>query len=308
MINKRVAVLMGGPSTERAVSLNTGNAVLNALLEKGYTAVAIDLEPERLLEQLRAETIDVVFNAVHGRYGEDGAIQGVLELAGIPYTGSGICASAVAIDKALCKLLFSAADIPTPRYVLARATEPIAVVNERVTSQLKLPLVVKAATQGSSIGVYIVKTQPELIAAIKAAFKYSSCVVIEDFIHGRELTVAVMPNGKALPIIEIIPISGCYDYDSKYTSGATEYVVPAYIEQNLAERIQATALAVYNLVGCCGVARVDLMLANNDSYHVLEINTIPGMTATSLVPKAAAAVGISFGDLCEQLLLSVLEE
>ena len=302
---RKIAVLMGGPSTEREVSLNTGTAIVEALKSKGYDTVGVDLDPRCLLDQLKAVGADVVFNAIHGLYGEDGAVQGALDMAGIPYTGSGVTASAIAMDKAICKQLFSAAQIPTPAFKLYAANQSREDVIEDICRQFRLPVVTKAATQGSSIGVYIVNTREELPGAVAEAFTYSRQIVVEEYIRGRELTVAVIGGDQAssMPIIEIAPYSGRYDYKSKYTKGATEYIVPAKIDGTLTAEIQKTAVEVFNLIGCRGVARVDIMLGADNKYYVLEINTIPGMTGTSLVPKAAAAEGISFPDLCEQILM-----
>lgn len=309
MKTKRIAVLMGGPSTEREVSFNTGRAVLQALQEKGYNAVGIDLEPANFVDQLRAANIDVVFNAIHGKYGEDGAIQGALDLLGIPYTGSGVLASAIAMDKAITKRLFVSAGIPTPRSVIYSKAEADADLPQRVMADFKLPVVVKASAQGSSIGVVIVDCEQALPGAIAEAFKYSDQILVEDFIKGKEITAAVFGGQypQALPLIEIVPHSGKYDYHSKYTKGATEYIVPAQLDAPVTSTIQDLAVKAFTLLGCQGVARVDFMLGANDEPFVLEVNTIPGMTATSLVPKAAAAAGISFADLCERLLLMTSE-
>lgn len=304
MKNKKIAVLMGGPSTEREVSLNTGGAILAALQEKGYQAIGMELVPLQFVEQIKAEHIDVIFNAVHGKFGEDGTIQGTLELLGIPYTGSGMLASAVAMDKVISKRLFMADGIPTPRSLFfARATE-IGEVLAEIYQQFSLPVVVKAASQGSSIGVSIVSEKGLLEAAVKEAFGYSDQIVVEEFIKGKELTVAVIgdENVQALPIIEIVPHSGRYDYRSKYTKGCTDYIVPAQLESKATEQIQSLAVKAFQLFGCRGVARVDFMMDEAGQPYVLEINTIPGMTATSLVPKAAAATGLSFPDLCERIL------
>lgn len=310
MLQKKIAVLMGGPSSEREVSLNTGKAIQDALSAKGYEVVSIDLEPTRFMEQVHESKAEIIFNAVHGLYGEDGAVQGALDMAGIPYTGSGVLASAIAMDKAICKQLFTASFIPTPRHRILTNDQPIDVVSAEIIKEFSLPVVVKAATQGSSIGVYIVEESDALLNAVREAFGYSNRVVIEEFIKGRELTIAVMEGNppKALPIVEIAPYSGRYDYQSKYTKGATEYIVPAFLPDELTLSIQQTAIDVYRLVGCRGVARVDMILAADNRYYVLEINTIPGMTATSLVPKAAAAAGMSFPELCEHLLLAAIAE
>lgn len=309
MGNKKVGVLMGGPSAEREVSLNTGRAILLALQEKGYDAIGIDLDPPRFVEQLRDAEIEVVFNAIHGKFGEDGALQGALEMLGIPYTGSGILASAVAMDKAISKRLFQAAGIPTPRSRIYSEHEKSPKLATEIQAEFGIPVVVKAAAQGSSIGVVIVDRHENLAPAIDEAFKYSDHIVVEEFISGKELTVAILggESTEAFPIIEIVPNSGRYDYHSKYTKGATEYIVPARLDDDVTLHIQRVAARVFALLGCQGVARVDVMLDKQNQPYVLEINTIPGMTATSLVPKAAAAAGISFADLCERLLLMAVK-
>ncbi|MBP2662360.1 MAG: ddlB [Firmicutes bacterium] len=310
MKNKKIAVVMGGPSAEREVSLNTGRAILTALKEKGYHAVGIDLVPRHFIEQLEQEKIEVVFNAIHGLYGEDGLLQGTLEMLGIPYTGSGVLASAMAMDKAVSKRLFMSGKIPTPQSRLYNKRDvDLDMVLQEIQEVFGVPVVVKAAAQGSSIGVSIVEDIADMESAITEAFKYSGHIVVEEFIKGKELTVSILGNEepKALPIIEIVPQSGRYDYTSKYTKGATEYIVPARLEATVADHIQHIALEAYKLLGCRGIGRVDVMLSDDNQPYVLEINTIPGMTATSLVPKAAAAIGISFADLCEQMLLMVID-
>lgn len=309
MKNKKIAVVMGGPSEERAVSLNTGNAILSALLQKGYNAVGIDLEPRRFIEQLRENEIEVVFNAVHGLFGEDGIIQGTLELLGIPYTGSGLMASAMAMDKGISKRLFLSGDIPTPRSHIFTKEEAALNLPEKVLSEFSIPVVIKSAAQGSSIGVTIVDEASKVSDAIKEAFKYSDHILIEEFIKGRELTVPVWGDSEpqALPVIEIRPYSGRYDYHSKYTKGATEYLVPAELDDAVNNAVQKAAVSAFKVLGCRGIARIDIMLSADNKPYVLEVNTIPGMTATSLVPKSAAAAGINFPDLCERLLLMLVK-
>ena len=307
MKNKKIAVLMGGPSAERAVSLNTGAAILKALQEKGYNAVGIDLEPARFVQQLTEAGIEVVFNAVHGKYGEDGILQGALELLGIPYTGSGVLSSAMAMDKGITKRIFLSANIPTPRSHLFTKNDRKRDLPAEILGDFSIPVVVKSAAQGSSIGVVIVEKSEDLPAAIDQAFTYSETILVEEFITGRELTVAVWGANEleALPVIEIVPHSGRYDYQSKYTKGATEYIVPAKLNDATTSIVQKVAIEAFSKLECRGIARVDVMLDKENNPYVLEVNTIPGMTATSLVPKAAAAVGITFADLCERLLCMV---
>ncbi len=306
--NDVVAVVLGGPSSEAEISRITGGAIANALREKGYNAKEVELVPDRLLATLHSMNAKVVFNAVHGKYGEDGRLQSILEAAGIPYTGSGVLASAVAMDKSATKRFFESAGISTPRCAIInrRDADKIAAVKGELINQLGMPLVIKAATQGSSIGVTIAKTETEIEPAFADAFTYSENVVVEECIKGKELTVSIMQeNGepKALPIIWIAPHSGAYDFHSKYTKGATDYHCPAPLDEDVTSYVQGLALEAYQVLGLRGVARIDVMLDDANIGYVLEANTIPGMTATSLVPKAAAAVGISFPDLCEKILL-----
>lgn len=298
---------MGGPSDEREVSLNTGRAILAALQAKNYNAIGIDLEPQNFVNQIVGAGVEVVFNAIHGKYGEDGRLQGALELLGIPYTGSGVLASAIAMDKGVSKRIFFAANIPTPRSRLFTKEELTSNLSSTIENEFGIPVVVKSAAQGSSIGVYIVEKAADLPEAVQQAFKYSDTILVEEYIAGKEVTVAVFGNGevKALPVIEIVPHSGRYDYHSKYTKGATEYIVPAKIDDIVTRRLQDVAIKTFKALGCKGVARVDIMLDKQNNPYVLEVNTIPGMTATSLVPKAAAAAGITFDDLCEKLLLMI---
>jgi D-alanine--D-alanine ligase len=310
MKQKKIAVVMGGPSAECEVSLNTGKAILRALQEKGYQAVGIELKPRQFIEQLQEIGADLVFNAIHGQYGEDGILQGALELLGIPYTGSGVMASAMAMDKGISKRLFLSAAIPTPHSRLYAKSDLKRDLPTEILSEFLLPVVVKSAAQGSSIGVAIVDQDHRLADAVTQAFQYSNHILVEEFIAGKEVTVPVWGNDQpqALPVIEIVPHSGRYDYHSKYTKGATDYIVPAQLEQAVTNKVQQVALEAFKVLGCRGIARVDIMLDQQNNPYVLEVNTIPGMTATSLVPKSAAAAGIGFADLCERLLLMAMNE
>lgn len=303
----KVAVVMGGPSAEREISLVTGRSIAEALKEKDYAVECIDLEPKNIAEQLQNCGATVVFNAVHGLYGEDGRLQSVLEMLGIPYTGSGVLASAIAMDKVASKRIFQATKIPTPRCLILEQGDKQN-HKEIILGTFSLPVVVKPASQGSSLGVVIVKQEAELDEALLTAFYYGDEVLIEEFITGKELTVAVMATDEgvqAFPVINIVPHSGTYDFKSKYTKGETEYLVPAPLSDDMTKYVQEVAVQAYKVLGCKGVARADLMLDEEGQAFVLELNTVPGMTATSLVPKAAAAAGISFQNLCEKILLSV---
>ena len=294
--NMRVGVLMGGLSAEREISLRTGNAILTALQEAGYNACGIDAGPElpaRIVEQ----KIELAFIALHGRGGEDGSVQGLLEIMQIPYTGSGILASALALDKVTTKEVLVFHDIPTPGFDVYRRGEDAEAVVQRC---LEYPVIVKPAREGSTIGVTIATTSDELRTGLIEACQYDDLILVEEFIKGRETTVSVL-DGKALPIIEIVPKSGFYDYASKYTAGQTEYLLPADFPGEFYRTMQLTAEKVCAVVGCCGAARVDFMVRGNEML-CLEVNTIPGMTATSLLPKAAADAGIDFTELVQRIL------
>lgn len=304
-----VAVIMGGPSSEAEISKVTGAAIADALTEKGYQVTRIELEPAKLGQQLAACGAKVVFNAVHGMYGEDGRLQSMLEALGLPYTGSRVLASAVAMDKAATKRFLLAEKISTPKCLIfsRRQAGDLTQLQARIEEQFGLPVVIKAASQGSSIGVVIVKEAGEIVPALREAFEFSENVLVEECIKGKELTVAMMEKDgvpEALPVIMIAPHSGSYDFHSKYTKGATDYLVPAPLSEEVTRHVQELALQTYLALGLSGVARVDIMLDENNQGYVLEANTVPGMTATSLVPKAAAAAGIAFPDLCEKILLS----
>lgn len=304
--NQVVAVVMGGPSAEREVSLNTGAAIANALREYGYTnVVEIDLDPRNFGKQLAESKAEVVFNAVHGLYGEDGRLQTLLEIREMPYTGSGMIASVSCMDKVITKRMLRDAGISTPACLIVNKKE--SGIKEKIMQRFSLPVVIKPASQGSSIGVEIVKEENKLDEALANAFKYSRDILVEEFIGGKELTVSMMQkDGEvvALPVIHIAPHSGTYDYHSKYTKGATEYICPADLDEETTKKVQEISKQAYEVLGCSGVARADVMLDEEGNGYVLEINTVPGMTATSLVPKAAAAAGISFPELCHIILQS----
>lgn len=304
--NQVVAVVMGGPSAEREVSLNTGAAIANALREYGYTnVVEIDLDPRNFGKQLAESKAEVVFNAVHGFYGEDGRLQTLLEICEMPYTGSGMIASVSCMDKVITKRMLRDAGISTPACLIVNKKE--SGIKEKIMQRFSLPVVIKPASQGSSIGVEIVKEENQLDEALANAFKYSRDILVEEFIGGKELTVSMMQkDGEvvALPVIHIAPHSGMYDYHSKYTKGATEYICPADLDEETTKKVQEISKQAYEVLGCSGVARADVMLDEEGNGYVLEINTVPGMTATSLVPKAAAAAGISFPELCNIILQS----
>lgn len=294
----KVAVLMGGRSAEREISLKSGAMVLGALKRSGIDAHAFD--PRDLgLEQLLAQHFDRVFIALHGRFGEDGTVQGALEYLGIPYTGSGVMASALAMDKWRTKLLWQAAGIPTPQYELLSQDSDFAGVGER----LGLPLMVKPAREGSSIGMSKVTSIEKIAAAFELAAQYDQTIIAERFIQGVELTAAVL-DGEPLPLIRLETPRVFYDYQAKYFADDTRYICPCGLPQSQERAVQNQALAAFRLLGCSGWGRVDLMLDADGSPYFLEVNTIPGMTDHSLVPMAARARGLSFEDLVIRILES----
>jgi len=304
----KIALLLGGPSSEREVSLKTGGAVASALKGQGLDVVEIDVGEDlsRLVEDLRKAEPHVVFIALHGAFGEDGVVQGVLEYLGLPYTGSGVLASALAMDKVASKRLFSYHGIPVPRYTIFRR-EGWTLPGETPLDGLSYPLVVKPAAEGSTIGVSIVREEGDLEGALDEAYKYGDTVLVEEFIQGREITVGILGD-EALPVIEIVPETGFYDYRAKYTPGLTRYEVPAKLPVEIAITVQEMALLAHRALGCRDVSRVDFRLAEEGTPYILEVNTIPGMTETSLLPKAAAAAGISFKELVLRILESALKK
>ena len=304
---KKIVVVMGGPSTEAEVSRRSGKAILNALLEKGYQAEGLELDPPNFPQQIKASGADFVFNALHGKYGEDGIIQGTLDMMGIPYTSSGVMAAAVTMDKVATKRFFMAEGIPTPRaHTYFRFEYNRRNLAEEIIEEFGVPVVVKASSQGSSIGVVIVEQPEELEAALEEAFKYDHEILVEEFIKGRELTVAVWGNEEhqeALPIIEITTVTGRYDYETKYKAGASTHIIPAPLPAEVSKAVEDIAIRAFAVCGCVGMARVDFMLDELNEPYAIEINTVPGMTETSLVPDAGRAAGIQFPDLCAKILV-----
>ncbi|MBM3341132.1 MAG: D-alanine--D-alanine ligase [Betaproteobacteria bacterium] len=292
----KVAVLMGGRSAEREISLRSGTMVLAALKRKGVDVHAFDPRDQGF-EQLLAQRFSRVFNALHGRFGEDGTVQGALEVLGIPYTGSGVMASALAMDKWRTKLAWLATGIPTPMYELLSA-ESQAV---DVVARLGLPLMVKPAHEGSSIGISKVESVEKFDAAYALAARHDGLVIAEKFIAGREITAAIL-GGEALPLVRIEAPQGNYDYHNKYFGEATKYHCPSGLPAELEASIRQTALRAFRIIGCEGWGRLDLMLDAQDQPWFLEVNTIPGMTDHSLVPIAARARGIAFDDLVLRIL------
>lgn len=301
----RVAVLMGGRSAEREVSLMSGGGVLQALRSQGVDAHAFD-PAERPLQDLKTEGFARCFIALHGRFGEDGTVQGALELLGIPYTGSGVMASAVAMDKVMTKRLWRAEGLPTPEAVVLELGEHDATHTRAVPDRLGLPLIVKPPHEGSSIGVTKVRGYSQMQDAVALAARYDAQVLCEAFIAGDEVTCPVIGEGasaRALPVVKIVAPDGAYDYQNKYFTDDVRYLVPSGLPADEERDIQRIVLAAYRSLGCRGWGRADLMLRDSDRQpFLLEMNTSPGMTGHSLVPMSARAAGISYEALCLELL------
>ncbi|MBE3581735.1 MAG: D-alanine--D-alanine ligase [Thermoanaerobacteraceae bacterium] len=309
----KIAVLMGGPSSEREISLKSGEAVYQALLSKGHEVFKVDLTPTTPAELL-ASRPDLVFIALHGKPGEDGSVQGMLEVMGIPYTGSGVLASALTMDKICTKRLLQQAEIPTAPFLVFSAEEcrqgSLPGTLDRVRQELGLPVVVKAPTQGSTIGTYIVRSPEELELALAGALRYDPQVLVEKFLPGPEVTAAVLGNEEpqVLPLIEIVSHTGFYDYQAKYTPGLSDHLIPPRLSEEVQAETARLAAQVYKLLGCRGFARVDFIVVGGRHPHVLEVNSVPGLTATSLVPDAARAAGYSFPDLIQKIVDLALEK
>lgn len=301
----KVGVLFGGRSAEREVSLMSGAGVLQALQSKGIDAHGFD-PTERGIATLAEQKFDRVFIALHGRFGEDGTLQGVLEQIGIPYTGSGVMASAIGMDKVMTKRIWINHGLPTPRFLALDAQDTPQEELPKVAGELGLPLMLKAPHEGSTIGISKVVSLNDMQSGFAHCAKYDETVLAEEFITGRELTVPVLGKGRtarALPIVEIRAPGGNYNYQNKYFSDDTQYLCPAPLDEELTQRIQSLAVRAFNALGAQGWARVDFMLraADNEPF-LLEINTSPGMTSHSLVPMAAKAAGVSYEDLCVEIL------
>jgi D-alanine-D-alanine ligase len=292
----KVAVLLGGKSAEREVSLKSGGMVLAALKRRGVDAHAFD-PSERSLEDLLKERFERVFIALHGRFGEDGTVQGILEWLGIPYTGSGVLASALAMDKLRTKRLWRAEGLPSAPYEVLAQRSPFTAIAKK----LGTPLFVKPASEGSSVGMSKVRAAGKLKAAYELAAKYDPVVLAEQFIDGPELTVSILAE-KVLPIIRIETPREFYDYEAKYLADDTRYLIPCGLSAKKEKEIQSLCLKAFHSLGCRGWGRVDLMLDKRGRPYLLEINTSPGMTDHSLVPMAARAVGISYDELCLKIL------
>ncbi len=297
-VQGQIGVLMGGISAEREISLRTGEAIIKALRGRGYDVCPIDVSYD-VAGRLISEQIRVAFIALHGRFGEDGTVQGMLEIMRIPYTGSGVLASALSMDKIMSKRVFATHGIPTPASNILQATEGANEALEKL--DFPFPIVVKPASEGSTLGVVIVHDKDGLVQAIEGAREYDHRLLLEEYIEGKEIPLSVL-NGQPLPIIEIAPKSGFYDYHAKYTKGETEYILPSRIPSKTYEEAEQAGLEAYKALGCEGCARVDMMTGEKGEIFVLEVNSMPGMTETSLVPKAAHFAGVDFPELAERIL------
>lgn len=303
-----VALLCGGASEEREISLASGKGAKAALEEAGFTVKVFDPTVRDDLAALVAGHFDVAFLCLHGKYGEDGTVQGMLEVLGIPYIGSGVWASATAIDKIKAKVFYRHHGIATPESLTMYGSPSY--TGAQIIEKLGSPVVVKPANEGSALGVHIVQTAEEADAAVAEAFQHDTEVLVETYIKGDEFTVSVLGNDQpfALPVIKIVPKSEFYDFESKYAPGGSQHLCPAPISDEDTQKIQATALAAHKALGCRGVSRTDIIMDASGKCWTLETNTVPGMTATSLLPDAGRAAGISFPELCTKLIEFALED
>lgn len=292
--NKKIGVLCGGTSSEREISLMSGKAVYEAIKKLGFDVVLIDVD-KNVATKLVKEKIQIAYVILHGAMGEDGTIQGMLEIMGIAYTGCGVFSSSASIDKIISKKMFEYAKIPTAKWFTIEKNKPFDIP--------KFPVVVKPASQGSAIGVSIVKNKKEFKKAVKLAFSFENRVLVEQYIKGMEITVGVL-NGKPLPVIEIVPKGKFYDFKSKYTLGQSTHIIPARLPNKVLKKVQYIALKIFSEFMCNGICRVDMIVDKKNSIYVLELNTLPGMTQTSLFPDAAKYIGMSFESLVLEILKS----
>ena len=305
----RVLVLCGGNSTEREVSLRSGAAVCKALKEVGFKAEMLDINGQNVRELFENKP-DVAYIALHGKGGEDGSIQGLLEYLDIPYTGPRVMASAICMDKAVTKDILISRGVNTPKYAVITASDAKKYDGGRICREFGLPVVIKASCQGSSIGVEIVSDADRIDDAINEALTFGDSVLIEQFVKGIELTVPIIGNDsiETLPIIEIVSENKFYDYQSKYTPGMSQHIIPARISEDVRGAVEAEAVKAYLATGCCGISRVDVIVGDDGVPYVIEINTSPGMTDTSLVPDAARHAGMTFGELAKKVISFALEK
>jgi D-alanine-D-alanine ligase len=300
MSKRRVGVLMGGTSAEREVSLRTGEGVAKALEARGYEVVRVILDEGKPADQaVREAKIDVAFVALHGRLGEDGCIQGMLEMMGIPYTGSSVLASALAMDKLKAKEMFRLHNIPTPPYYVAQEADLLDL--EDVHGSFGFPVIVKPRSEGSSVGLAMARNLEELRRGLETALDHDRYALVERFVKATEVHVGIL-DGRVLGAIEVVPKRGLYDYTAKYTPGETDYVLPPRIASTRVRGVLNLAERAARALGCTGACRVDLLVTEGENEYVLEVNTLPGMTRTSLLPKIAEHAGIDYGSLCEAIL------
>ncbi len=305
--DKKIIVVCGWISREREVSLRSGKKIYEALLKKGYNTILVDPKEDGWEPVLNG---DVIFIALHGKPGEDGTVQGFLETFNIPYTGSGVLASSLAMNKIASKKIFIASGIPTPMYVSLNSDESVESFISRTLETIGLPLVVKPVSEGSSIGVSIIKKEEELEPTIRETIEKFHDIFVEKYIEGREITVGVLEIDEeivALPILELVPKKEFYDYNAKYTAGMTEFIIPARMNEEKYKLAQELAILAHKSLGCVGFSRVDLVTDKDDNPYVLEVNTIPGMTDLSDLPAMAKAYGIEYEDLAEIMLYSALK-
>lgn len=308
----RIVVICGGFSSEREVSLRSGNAIYSALCGRGYhNAVLFDLTHDSLGE-LFSIKMDLAFLALHGKGGEDGCIQGLLELLGIPYTGSSVESSAICMNKIRTKEILCQASLPTPKFLMRRREDVVdfKLTARELIAEIGLPMVLKSPCEGSSVGVLIVKEKELLADSIEEIFSYGDLLMAEQFMSGIELTLPILGNDclTTLPIIEITSENEFYDYEAKYTQGMCHHIIPARISKDLQDEIAQIGKAAYRALGCSGLSRIDFMMNDSGEPMILEVNTLPGMTEMSLFPDAARAVGMSFGDLIEEIVRLALEK
>jgi len=324
---KKIGVLMGGTSTEREVSLRSGTAIYNALKGHGYNVAAIDVGPD-ICDALKREGVEFVFLALHGGHGENGAIQGLLEVLGIPYAGSGVLSSALAMDKEVSKKIFSYHNIPVPPFIVVKrptfntpsltlpprgggqgwgGDSELRIPNSELRIDFVLPWVVKPAAEGSSVGVSIVKNEGQFRSSFEKALSFGERVIIEKFIDGKEVHIGIL-NNRVLGGVEVRPSLEFYSYEAKYTAGLTDYILPPAIDSKVYEKAKEIGLSAHIALGCRGATRIDLRIDLAGNPYVLEVNTIPGMTETSLLPKIAKHAGLDFPDLIEEILRGTIRE
>lgn len=303
---KRVAVLMGGRSGEREISLRSGEGVLNSLKRQGFWAIGLDTDKD-LAANLRREEIDVVFIVLHGRFGEDGCIQGMLEMLGLAYTGSGVLASALAMNKVASKKIFNATNVATPRFWVIEKDRGLEEQTQEILREIHLPLIVKPTSEGSSLGVKTIKKREELLPTIREVIEVYRDAFVEEFIYGTEVTVGILKE-EVLPILELVPKSEFYDYKAKYTEGMTEFIIPARLAESVYKETQMMALSAHKVLGCHGFSRVDILVSKDGVPYVHDVNTIPGLTELSDLPAQAKAHGLDYDELILRMLETALDK